>query len=755
MRRLGVAAGIILFYLLALVSYGAYQIYWGVNTPQTLAGAMPCTVLPSIQNPPPTCPDSSKEVNNAILMAATLGIPLYIDQPYAASKPIILQSNLTISAAPGACIVQQFKPGNHTGVIGNGDYTEPINNVTAINLQICGDPSHSLGGSAYRLNVTNSRFYSPTVDHTGAGPPSTNIGGRAFTVIAVNSQFYNPTFYDPYPHSGNGAFRVEGCRDSQVIGGYGVSGDGTWQFSPSPTGTVPNQSVVRCRFEHVGGQSLDGGFFSAQLHVESSDQEIQYYMLGSAWPATGTTAIAHNVGDILTCTGGTYVAPCQIQITQVTPPVSGVPTQAIVFAPGYYSVLPSTTQPYTVTMSDTSTWNVTWPNAYQTSGCIIDSGISGAPGQAVSGRAITIGNESSNGGQCPGRAAIDGLTISDITLDDSQDQESAQVISVDGSDLSHSVGSVTFNNVSVPHPYAACVDLSGQVRHVVFNHLTCGRSHLGLVGYLAATAAAGSPSVRVGAAQCGIIGSNDVLGIALDDNPAANGSYAGKQQIVAQLTSPCSNGVISLPQALLGTASGGVAAVYDYTEQVYNITAPIVPTLDRCAVTLQSTSNIGANNAVWLVQDDNTVVQSQVYMVTSSTTLELSSPCPTGSTSAGNLFVDRSTPSNLSMFTTESVRGLVLNQPVLYGADNPVISLGAVNGSPVPTSDVSVNDARLLDVAPGEAGVRYQNCDFCVMRGGSVAATAGSTTSNLAAFSHCQPNPLPPPACGSPYTDNL
>ncbi|HLY04284.1 MAG TPA: hypothetical protein VKR31_00905 [Rhizomicrobium sp.] len=692
-------------------------------TPYTLARAPKCTVRSTTTGA--SCPDATTALNNAANTAVSLGVTLTIDGMYAVAQSpgFAIPSGLTVEFRPGACIVQQFTPGNTNGVIGNANYTVQVSNVTAYNMRVCGDPSHSLGGSAYRLNVANSVFFYPTVDHTGAP-----TGGRAYTIVAQNSQFIFPTFYDPYPKTGNGAFRFEGCTDSQVIGGYGVSGDGTWQFSPPINGTVPNQSIVRCYFDNVGGESLDGEFFSAQLHIEGASEN----QLGSLWPtntagvSTGYTA--NTVHDCDHSISGT-VTPCQIEVLQVS---GGAITQAAVVTPGAYTFggsLPSTMH---LDGDSSATFNVQWVNAWQGTNCIIDSGISGAPGQAISGRGLAIGNEGSNGAQCLGRPAIDGLTIANLTIDDSQDQQSSQVISISASDYAHPIGKVTFNSISVPDPFSACVDISGPVAGAIFNDLSCGRSHQGLVGYLSATAAPNATSATLAAGPCNLIKSGDIVGILLDNDYQANGANANKVQNVTP-SSNCSAGSISLGTGLLGRASAGLAAVYDYSEQVYNLTA--AASGSPATITLQAVGQVNATDQYILVCNDGTSVSGSVASVNKTTNqVTLANACTSGA-NAGNQFADRTVNSAHAVVTTEGVRGATFNDFIGYGADASIFSLGGLNGSPVPSSDVIINNPTLRDVANASTGINYSNCAHCPWTGGTIYATAGSAGTNAASYS--------------------
>ena len=685
-------------------------------TPYTLARALPCKVHSTTPNV--NCPDASLALSLAATEAVSLGVTLTIDQDYAAASEFQIPSGLTVYFVPGKCIVQQFSPGNTQGVIGNANYTVQISGVTAYNMKVCGDPTHTLGGSAYRFNVANSQVWYPTVDYAT---------GRAFTVIMANSQVYGPTFYNPLPQTGSGAFRIEGCSDSQVIGGYGVSGDGTWQFSAPINGTVPNQSIVRCWLNGVGGYSYDGGFFSAELHIEGQSQN----MLGSVWPTnTAGVGTGHSVGDLLNCTGGTPSTVCQIRITAVN---AGAATQAIVSNPGSYSG----TLPNPVTMSDGSTWNVTWPSAYQGTSCIIDSGIIGSPGQALSGRGITIGNEGSNGAQC-GRPAIDNLTVAHLTLDDSADQQSAQVIEVDGGDFAHPVGKVTLDDVTVPSPFAVCLDVSGPVMDLVAEHLKCGPSHQGLLGTLSQTAVAGTLTLSVSPAICDVVKNGDTLAVTLDNNTLLNGSYAGKQ-LIAPAVGDCAAGTITFT-SMLGTASAGLAQLRDYSEQVFTTVADTPP--GSFAVSVQVGTKFGIGDSVILACGDGTADQTTVASVTSgnkSQTVTLNAAC-SADTPAGALFANRSNNSAHAVVTTEGVRGATFNQPVLYGADAALFSLGSLNGSSVPSADVAINDAQLRDVGNANPAINLSNCAHCVTRGGAVYGVAGTGSANAASYSTSVPS---------------
>jgi delta 1-pyrroline-5-carboxylate dehydrogenase len=51
------------------------------------------------------------------------------------------------------------------------------------------------------------------------------------------------------------------------------------------------------------------------------------------------------------------------------------------------------------------------------------------------------------------------------------------------------------------------------------------------------------------------------------------------------------------------------------------------------------------------------------------TSLTLNPSCASGQVSAGNLFVNRSQPSPVVPFQTQGVRGVVLNSPVIHGAN--------------------------------------------------------------------------------------
>ncbi|HLY06824.1 MAG TPA: hypothetical protein VKR31_13860 [Rhizomicrobium sp.] len=723
--------------IFALASYGAYQTFWAKSTPQTLAGAVPCPSQIVSQ-----CSDASAAINAAISIAVTQKIPLYIDQPYVVNSTIRLVSNLNISAAPGACLIQNTAL--QQPAVGQLSNTSTINNVIATNLQVCVNANSPPLGDAFQLNVANSRFYNPTVNYTSSGGAPA-VAGNAFTITSTNSQFYGPnfaTYCSSCTPSGSisaaaGGFVWQGCVDSQVIGGFGISQGATWQFAPVSTGT----GIVRCRFESVGGQSNGAEFFTAELPAGTASKAASAYPSSSSGTGTGYDSTNQT---ILTATDGVCTLEPQFMVTQANPPTAGAVTQVSLWRAGQCST-PVPSNPLHTSSSSGgtgATLYVNWVNADATANCIIDSGISGAPGQIASGRGLTISNAGSSGGQCPGRPPIDGLTISNVTLDDSADQASAQTISVSGADFAHPVGAVTFDSVSVPNPYTACADVSGPVRSVVFNHPNCGRSHLGLVGYLTNTAVTGATTLSVATPQCLIIESGDQLGIALDDNAAANGSYAGKQQIVSTTGCQSGNTSIGLGAGLLGTASGGgtttccLGAIYDYSEQVYNLSMAQSGSM----VFLQSVAQVNASDHVILICNDGSSVSTTVTSTNpSNNSVLLGSSCSSGA-NAGNQFVDRSKTSSHPMFTAEGVRGMVLNQPVIRGADASVLSFGpAGQGSPAPSSDVAVNDARLLDISAGSAGIAYSNCDFCPMKGGSVTATAGSSSSHAASFSTTQP----------------
>ena len=694
---------------------GAASAPAGYYTPATLAGAVGCATPLS----PSGCTDASAAFNAAVTKAVANGYTLTVDQPLYGTGHFLLQSGLTLVCVNGGEFVQGFTPTGSDGVVTQAAFGTPLTGVVIKGCNIQGDVNHVLSGNMWALNLSLSAMVNPSVSAYGGSAGA----GRAYQMILNQTTIINPTAYNPYNSVGIGGFRAQGCTDSEVDGGFIASGDDTWQWVPSITGTTGgNLDILRCNFVGVAGYSLQARLFAAQL---ITSQTAGYQVL-TAWPSnTAGTGSGYVVGDVLTGAGGT----CSIQPTwAVTAVNAGAITQVQERKGGACTVQPTNPVSPTGGSGTGASLTVAWARGDVMTSCILDSGISVAGGYASTNRGIIAQLANSNGANCPGRPAIDNLTIRGVHIDATPSWSYGEQIILGGLDDAHPVGTIHLDDVSVQSPYMTCLTVQ-TVQWLDARGLWCGRPHAALLGTVSATGWAGATTLTVPTALCDLVRNGDSLGITLD-NTIANGSRAGRlQQVTA--SGACSGTTLTLSAALLGNVTSGIGQVYDYSQQ----SQPLIAAASGNPVCVQWVANMTAGDSVVLVYDDGTTDATTIASINSTTNCVTLTSAPSKNASIGNLLSDQTISGATSNVLVKGALGGVLTAPVIYGGGASDILLGPSTVLANYSTNFSVAGGTLNDIGPGNYGVQMNQCDRCRVSGSSFLRTAGSATSNAVGYS--------------------